>query len=155
MTSEEVQIVVSAIVWSIMSTLITQLTSIAVMWWLGVPPRKLAHEIEEVQNPAVGASFFIISLTAAFFIGFFTSDGFTQTANFVSGAFWVIGAFFMGAILSAINFAIAHRVMDRVENESVYGYMRRELIEEQNVSLAFFLGGLSVAPFISTLFQVI
>ena len=32
--------------------------------------------------------------------------------------------------------------MGRVNNESVYGYIRREVILEQNAALAFFLGGL-------------
>lgn len=45
--------------------------------------------------------------------------------------------------------------MGRQPGETVYTYLRREIIDEQNASLAFFLGGLSVAPFISIMFQLI
>lgn len=154
--SPEASLIVAAIFWSIASTVVAQVVSIGVMWWLGLPPKKLAHEIEDVQNPAVGASFFIISLAAGLFVGILTSDGFdAQQPDFLSGALWIGLGLMLGLLLMMVSFWVAHRALDRVEGESVYRYIQRELIEEQNVSLAFFLGGLSITAFIAVIFQVI
>ena len=50
---------------------------------------------------------------------------------------------------------IAYRIMGIEDNESFMDYVRRELVEEQNASLAFFLGGLMITPFIAVIFQII
>ena len=62
------ELALSAVVWATLVTLVSQGVSILVVWWLGLPPKKLVHEIEVVQNPAVGAIFFIITLTVSLFI---------------------------------------------------------------------------------------
>jgi ABC-type multidrug transport system fused ATPase/permease subunit len=149
------ELVVSALLWMTFSTIVAQAVSILLMWWLGLPPSRLVHEIEVVQNPAVGASFFIISLTASLFISLMSSAGFTPDPSFLEGAAWIVGGLAVGALYTAISFFIAHRVMGRQPGETVYTYLRREIIDEQNASLAFFLGGLSVAPFISIMFQLV
>lgn len=148
-------IIFGSIGWSILSILIAQGTSIAIMTILGLPPKKLIHEIEEVQNAAVGAVFFIVSITVAFFVGMFTTNGYTDAGGVLPGAAWIVGAFIMGMGFTWINFIVAHRVMGRENDETVLDYIRRELVLEQNASLAFFLGGLSIVPFISVLFQTI
>jgi hypothetical protein len=147
------------------------------MAWLGLSPRRLTQEIEDVQNPAVGAVFFIVSLTVSLFIGMFVTAGFTPvrsasvevapgyavdaaaleatTQDYLVGAGWIIGAFVLAMVLTWINFYIAYRVMSPTPGENVVQYIRRELIVEQNVSLAFFLGGLAISPFIAVLFQTI
>lgn len=145
----------SALVWATFAVIVSQATSIVLMWILGLPPRKLTHEIEDVQNTAVGACFFIISLTASIFVGFMTSDGFTTDPSFIEGAAWIIGGLILGFVYTFILFMIAHRVMGRLPNENVYNYIRREIVLEQNAALAFFLGGLSVTPFISIVFQLL
>jgi hypothetical protein len=150
-----VEAAISAIVWSAISIVISQAIGILLMWWLGLPPRKLIHEIEDVQNPAVGACFFILSLTASLWVGALASDGFTITESFLTGAGWIIGGLLVAAGFTALNFMIAHRLMGRLNNENVYRYLRREIIEEQNASLAFFMGGLAISPFLAVLFQVI
>lgn len=150
-----------AIGWSVAATIVAQLISVTLMAWLGLPPKKLVHEIEEAQNPAVGASFFIISLAVGLFIGILTSDGFDvnsanyQDPGFVAGAGWIIMALILGTVLMWISFEIAYRIMGVEDNESLYRYIQRELIEEQNASLAFFLGGLAIVPYIAVIFQVI
>lgn len=150
-----------AIAWSVLATIVSQLVSIAILAWLGLPPKKLVHEIEEVQNPAIGACFFIISLAVGLFIGILTSNGFSanspnyQDPGFVGGAAWIILALVLGTVLMWISFEIAYHIMGVENNESLYRYMQRELIEEQNASLAFFLGGLAIVPFIAVIFQVI
>jgi len=131
------------------------------MRWLGLPPKKLIHEIEVVQNPAIGACFFIISLAVALFIGIFTSDGFSANdptyvePSWIVSTGWIIMALFIGGLLTWISFEIAHRVMGVENEESTYRYIQRELIEEQNAALALFLGGLSIVPFIAVIFQMI
>jgi hypothetical protein len=45
--------------------------------------------------------------------------------------------------------------MGRENNENMLGYIRREIVLEQNAALAFFLGGLVVSPFISIVFQLL
>ena len=148
-------LVSSAIAWATFSVFVSQLTSILLVWMLGVPPRKLAHEIEEVQNPAVGACFFIISLTASLFVALMTTDGFTPDPSFAEGAVWIIGGLILGFVYTFILFMVAHRLMGRQPNENVFGYIKREIVLEQNAALAFFLGGLSVTPFISIVFQLL
>lgn len=150
-----VDLVVSALVWAIFATVVSQAVAIGLMWWLGLPPRKLVTEIEDVQNTAVGACFFIVSLAASIFISLMSTDGFTPDPTFAEGAFWVIGGLVVASLFTALLFIIAHRMMGRSNNESVYQYMRRELIDEQNAALAFFFGGLSVTPFIAIVFQLI
>ncbi len=145
--------VVGALGWSVLSIAISQAVSVALMAWLGLPPKKLVKEIEVVQNPAVGACFFIISLTVALFVGMFTTNGSSDAGGIVPGAAWVVGTLVLGWAFTWLSFIVAHRVMGRENNESALGYIKRELIEEQNASLAFFLGGLSVACFISVMFQ--
>ncbi|MGJ3237929.1 MAG: hypothetical protein ACFE0Q_04415 [Anaerolineae bacterium] len=159
--SEAVLVVVSAIGWTIGATIVSQLVSVLIMAWLGLSIKKLIHEIEVVQNPAVGASFFVISLTVGLFIGAFTSNGFSANdpayvdPGYIGNTAWIMLALFLGAALSWISFEIAHRVMGVENDESTYRYIQRELIEEQNASLALFLGGLSVVPFIAVIFQMI
>jgi F0F1-type ATP synthase assembly protein I len=154
--NEMITQIVAAVGWTIAATIISQLVSISLMRWLGLPPKKLIHEIENVQNPAVGASFFIISLAVGLFIGIFTSDGFSPTTpDFLTGAGWIILALVLGFVLTWISFEIAHRMMGVENNETTYKYIRRELIDEQNSSLAFFLGGLAIVPFIAVIFQMI
>jgi len=147
--------VLGALLWSVVSIAISQVTSIMLMAWLGLPPKKLVHEIEEVQNPAVGACFFIVSLAVAFFVGMFTSNGFTDAEGVLAGTGWIVGALVLGAAFTTLSFVVAHRVMGRENDESVLDYIKRELILEQNASLAFFLGGLSIVCFMSVIFQTI
>jgi hypothetical protein len=153
--------VIFAIAWTVAATIVSQLVCIGLMAWLGLPPKKLVHEIEVVQNPAVGASFFIVSLAAGLFIGLFTSDGFSinsadyQDPGFVVSTGWIILALFLGLLLMWISFEVAYRLMGVENNESLKRYIQRELIEEQNASLAFFLGGLAIVPFIAVIFQMI
>ncbi len=145
----------SALVWSVLAVVIAQGASILLMWLLGLPPSKLTHEIEDVQNAAVGATFFIISLTAALFVGFMTSDGFTPDPPPLESAAWIIGGVLLAFVMTVILFMITHRVMGRLPNENVLTYIRREVVLEQNAALAFFLGGIAVTPFISIVFQLL
>ncbi|MDX1991256.1 MAG: hypothetical protein SF029_02635 [bacterium] len=145
----------SAVLWTIFTIIVSQLVSVAVMWWLGLPPGKLIHEIEDVQNIAVGAIFFIVSITAAFFIGFMATSGFSPDPTFVESAAWIVGGVLLAIVFTAVNFWVAHRVFKPLPGEGVYGYMRREIVLEQNGALAFFLGGLAVVPFIAVVFQLL
>lgn len=145
--------IISALIWTTFAVLISQAVSVFVLWGLGLSPSKLIHEIEVVQNAAVGAIFFIISLTTAIFISVSASDGFSGYESFGDSVIWMGGGIAIATLYVAISFMIAHRVMGRENNESVYRYIQRELIEEQNASLAFFLGGIGIVPYIAVLFQ--
>lgn len=148
-------LILSAVFWTTFATIVAQVVAIGLMWWLGLPPKKLAFEIEDIQNTAVGASFFVISLAAALFIGLMATDGFTEDPSFLESTLWVVGGLLVAMIYTALLFVIAHRAMRPSNNENAYQWIRRELIDEQNSSLAFFLGGLSVTPFIAVVFQLI
>lgn len=150
-----IDLIASALLWAVFATLVSQVASIGVMWALGLPPRKLVREIEDVQNAAVGACFFIISLITALFMALMSSSGFTPDPSALEGILWMAGGLAVSFIFMFLSFMIAHRVMGRENDETVYGYIRREIVAEQNASLAFFLGGLAVAPFISVMFQLI
>lgn len=157
--------VLSAILWSLAAVIISQLVSIGLMSWLGLPIKKLTHEIEDVQNPAVGASFFIISLAVAFFVGMFTTDIFIRDPQpalpFLNNLLWILGALVLSSLIVFVNFQIAYNLMGKEQHgeldrkESMMEYIRRELIEEQNASLALFLGGLAVVPFIAVTFHFV
>lgn len=147
--------IIAALAWATLAIVVSQGVSIVIMWWLGLPPKKLIHEIEVVQNAAVGACFFIISMTASLFISVYFSQGFSRVESFGDSAAWFMVGLVLAAVYVSLAFAIAHRIMGRENKESVYGYMRREIVEEQNAALAFFLGGIAVAPFIAMVFQVI
>ncbi len=155
LNSSFLSLVGSALAWATFAIVVSQGTSILIMWGLGLPPSKLTHEIEDVQNPAVGAFFFIISLIASIFVGFMTTSGFTPDPSTLESAAWIIGGLVIASLYTALIFMIAHRMMGRQPNENVYDYIRREVIKEQNAAVAFFLGGLAVTPFISTVFQLL
>ncbi len=148
-------VIAGAIGWSIFSILVSQGTSILLMWWLGLPPRRLGHEIEDRQNTGVGAVFFVVSLTVSFFISQFVTNGYTQTETILEGALWVVGALILGLVFMWASFWVAHELLDPVENETVIDYIKREIVDEKNASLAFFLGGLAVVSFFSVLYQMI
>jgi hypothetical protein len=145
----------SALTWATLSVFISQAVSIIVIWMLGLPPRRLAHEIQDVQNPAVGATFFIISMIASFFVGLMTTDGFTPDPAFAESVAWIVGGVLLASVYTLLLFMVAHRMMGRQPNESLYSYIKREIVLEQNAALAFFLGGLTVTPFIGIVFQLL
>lgn len=153
-----VGLIIEAVVWSIVIIVVSQLVSLLIVWWLGVPPGKLEHEIEEKQNAAVGAIFFIVTLIVSLFISSLASNGFTEVDSAATGALWILGGVAFGIILTFANFFIVFRWMGRQERgsgESMYRYMQREIIDEHNLAFAFFLGGLAAAPFIAVLYQIL
>ncbi len=145
----------AALLWTTLAVVVSQSVSFLVMWGLGLTPKRLVHEIEDVQNPAVGAMFFVISLAVALYIGIFFSSGYSEETTFGRSALWFATGLLVAHIYLILTLIIAHRLMDRQDNENVYQYLRRELIEEQNISLALFLGGLTITPFIAVVFQII
>ena len=50
---------------------------------------------------------------------------------------------------------LAHRLLLPRQGEGLRGYIRRELVQEQNAALTFFFGGLAVTPFVAVVFQLI
>ncbi len=148
------ELVLNSLIYATAATIISQLLGVLIMWRLGVPPKQLAEEIEDTQNVAVGASFFIIALIASIFIGVLSADPAPADSTLESAA-WILGGLSLAVIYTAIAFVIAHRMLDPIEGENVYNYIQRELVREQNAALAFFLGGLAVAPFISVVSQII
>lgn len=147
-------IILNTFLWATAATIGSQLIAMLLVWWIGVSPKKLAHEIEETQNVAIGAIFFIVSLTAAIFIGVLAAEP-AEAETTLATIGWIGGGLLLSLIYTIINFWIAHEILDSIEGENVYTYIRRELVDEQNAALAFFLGGLMVAPFISVLSQII
>lgn len=152
---EAISPVLNATIWAIGVTILSQVISIGVIAFLGIPPRQLPHEIEDRQNPAIGAFFLIIALIASLYIGPVSGDGYDPTGSILFDALWIIGGAALALLLTLIAFWIAHRLMDPLEGEGLYGYIKREICEEQNVSLALFLGGLAIPPFVATVYQIL
>lgn len=150
-----VEPVVSAIVWTTVATVVSLLVSVGLMRLLGIAPSALPHEICEVQNPAVGAAFFIVSLTAALFVSPMASAGFTPDVSPGRTAAWVLVGLVLASAYALVAVAVAHRVLRPRRGEGLHGFVRRELVHEQNVSLTFFLGGLTSIPFVAVVFQLI
>ncbi len=148
-----VDLVLSALAWATLTVVVSQLASVLIMWALGLPPRKLVHEIEDVQNTAVGAVFFAVSLVAALFVSTLSADNPTEAPP-LETALWIGGGLLASVLYTGILFMLAHRIMGRLPGENVYTYIRREVIREQNAALAFFLCGLAATPFIAVLYQI-
>lgn len=156
--SELTGLMLESIVWTVVIIALSQIISFAIVWWLGVPPSQMEHEIEEKQNAAVGAIFFIVSLVVTIFISVLSSNGFTGAASDEAAAIWTIGGVFVGTLLMLINIFIVFRWMgkdERQAGEGIYRYFQREIIDEHNLALAFFIGGLAATPYIAILFQII
>ena len=154
--SELVSLMIDAIIWTIVIIGLSQIISFAIVAWMGVPPSQMEHEIEEKQNAAVGAIFFIVTLIVTIFISVLSSNGFTGAS--ADSGIWIIGGVLIGTILTFLNIFIVFRWMgkeERAAGESIYRYFQREIIEEHNLALAFFIGGLAAAPYIAILFQII
>lgn len=152
--NDTVELVFSSLAYATFATVVSQTLGILAMWWLGLKPRKLAREIEDVQNIAVGASFFIIALTTSIFIGVLTAAP-APAQSLLASYLWILGGIGLATVYTAIAFTIAHRMLRPLEGENVYTWIQRELIKEQNAALAFFLGGLAIAPFISVVSQIV
>ncbi len=156
--TELMGLILEAIGWTVVIILLSQVISFAIVAWLGVPPSKIEHEIEEKQNAAVGAVFFMITLTVSLFVSILSSNGFTDVESFATGAMWILGGVALGTIFAFVNIFIVFRWMGRQERasgETMYRYIQRELIDERNLAFAFFLGAISVAPYIAVLFQIL
>lgn len=149
-----VDAIVSALAWAVLATLIAQVASLVALWILGVPPRRIRHEIEDVQNPAVGALYFVIALISALWAAKLASDGLPSFAPPLETFLWIAGGLAIASAFTAIAFVVAHRLLIPEKGESTYAWIKRECIAEQNASLAFFLGGLACAPFLTVLFQI-
>ena len=146
--------VLSALVWATIATVISLATSILLIWWLGLNPRRLAHEIDDVQNAGVGATFFIVSLITSLFVSVFAGTVPTRAASAVEDIGWAIVGVLISSIYTLILFFIAHREM-APKGETLRQYIHREIIVEQNAALALFLGGLALAPFLAVLYQIV
>jgi len=149
-------LMLESIVWTVVIIALSQIISFGIVGWLGVPPSRMEHEIEEKQNAAVGAIFFIVSLVVTIFISILSSNGFTGASS--DSGIWIIGGVVVGTILMFINILIVFQWMgkeERAAGEGIYRYFQREIIDEHNLALAFFIGGLAAAPYIAILFQII
>lgn len=156
--NELVGLILEAIIWTIVIIGLSQIISFGIVGWLGVPPSKMEHEIEEKQNAAVGAIFYIITLIVSIFVSVLSSNGFTEVEAAGTAAMWIFGGVAFGILLSFLNVFIVFRWMgaeERQAGETMYRYIQRELIDEHNLAFAFFLGALITAPFIAVLFQIL
>lgn len=156
--SELVGLILEAVVWTLVIIVLSQVISFGIVAWLGVPPSKIEHEIEEKQNAAVGAIFFIVTLITTLFVSVLSSNGFTEIQSATTSAMWISGGVAFGTLLTFLNIFIVFRWMgqeERQAGESMYRYIQREIIDEHNLAFAFFLGALAVAPFIAVLFQIL
>ncbi|MCI0709661.1 MAG: hypothetical protein L0154_05800 [Chloroflexi bacterium] len=147
-------VVLNSLLYATVATMLSQVIAIGAMRWLGLSPTKLAHQIEDVQNVAVGAGFFVISLITSIFIAVLAAAP-EEAESVLASWGWIFGGLALALLYTGFSFAVAHRMMARLEGENVYTWIRRELVDEQNASLAFFLGGLMSAAFFSVLGQII
>lgn len=147
-------LMVDSFIWGTVTTLVSQIIAVVLLWQLGLSPKKLRHEIEDVQNPAVGALFFIITLVTAIVIGILTASP-SEADGALENIAWIGSGLIWAILLSGISVYVAHYVLEPIEGETVYTYLQREIILEQNASLAFVLGGLVAACFISVFAHVI
>ena len=147
-------VVLNSLLYATVATILSQVIAVGAMRWLGLSPNKLAHEIEDVQNVAVGASFFVISLITSIFIAVLAAE--PEEADSVLASWgWIFGGLALSLLYSGVSFWVAHRMLTPLEGENPYSWIRRELVDEQNASLALFLGGLMSAAFFSVLGQIV
>ncbi len=143
----------NALLWTVGVTLVTFLLSTILMRWLfGLDLREVEREVEDDQNVAVGAFFFIISLALSLFLGFMASDGFTTGAT--PELAWVVYGLLLAFVLAGLGLWFAVHVLSG-SSESIIAYLRREVVDEDNGALALFLGSFVLTPFVITALQLI
>jgi len=148
-------LIIEVILWSTFATVLSTGISIGIVWMLHLPPGRLAHEIEDTQNTAVGAVFFIVSLIVSQYTGIMSGDGYDPVDSVGENLLWIAGGVVLASVFTLIAWFIAHILLKPIPGEGLYGYLRREIVDEQNAALAFFFGGLAVAPFVATMYQII
>ena len=148
------QLALSAILWATLASAISLAASIGLLWWFGVSPRRLAREINDVQNPGVGAIFFIVSLITSMFVSVLAGGPATGASPVLEEIAWVLGGAVLASVYAWIAFLIAHRIM-APKGESLHKFIHREIVDEQNLALALFLGGLALPPFLAVLYQIL
>ena len=146
--------VISAIVWATLATAISVSVGLLLIWWFGLNPRRLAHEIDDVQNAGVGATFFIVSLITSLFVSVLAGGVPTRSVSVAEELGWAVVGVLVSVVYTLIEFFIVHRAI-APKGESLRQYLHREIVIEQNAALALFLGGLALAPFLAILYQII
>lgn len=122
----------------------------------GLTINKIVQEVEEDQNMAVAIIFAFFSIMVSFFVASFATDGFTSPGNTVQDASWLVLGFAAAAVMSTVvNSVILRTFGNRLENESVFAYLQREFIVENNGALALFVTSQGAVWFIQAYFQVI
>jgi ABC-type transport system involved in multi-copper enzyme maturation permease subunit len=146
--------ITEAILWAIFATIISQFVSLYLLRFFGLPLKQLRREIEDTQNPAVGAFFFAVSLIVSTWVSNLTAGPRSTEYEPIDTLVWTSLGILISVIFTVVSWTIAHYRFQPLEGENVYKWIRRELIDEQNASLALFLAGLAVAPFMAVLYQI-
>ena len=115
-----------SIAWSLVSTLAAIFISLLAMFYFHITPREAIHEVEEDQNVAVGAIFFVVSIIAALFIGFMASDGFTE-ASPVEEIQWIVFGLALSLLYTIIISWIVLKPVAHRKQESIRTYLVREI----------------------------
>ncbi|MGX9686099.1 hypothetical protein ACTQ9L_03000 [Deinococcus wulumuqiensis] len=116
---------------------------------LGIRLNELAREIEQRQTAAVGAIFFWASL--GFSLLFSRLVGTPASMNDLSWAEafgWLGVAVGIALLLFTLGTWLVFGMLARRQGETISRYLRRELVDEHNLALAFVLGSLFIVPVI-------
>ena len=114
---------------------------------LGIRLGELAREVEDRQTAAVGAIFFWASL--GFSLLFSRLVGTPASLNDLTWAEafgWLGVAVGVALLLFSLGTWLVFGTLARRKGESVSRYLRRELVTEHNLALAFVLGALFIVP---------
>ena len=149
------QLALSALIWGTVASVISLAVSLILLWFFGLSPKRLAREINDVQNAGVGTVFFVVSLITSLFVSVL-AGGIPTTGSepILEELAWIGGGVVLAGLFTWVSVLIAHKLM-APKGEKLSRYLHREIIDEQNVALALFLGGLALPPFLAFLYQIL
>jgi hypothetical protein len=145
-------------VWSLFSIILAGVISILIVKiLLGVRASNLIAEIETKQNAAVGIIFKDVAAVLSGLLLIFTSQGFSPSTNWVGDLLWTLGGGLLTLVfMGLLGFLFLKWLVGRRSSrETPLQYLRRELIEEQNLALAHILMAFLVVVGITVIGQTI
>lgn len=148
----------SAVLWAIGSGLVSLiLSAIFMRFVLGLKFRDVITEIEEDHNLGVASYFGFFVFIVNLFVGAIATDGFSGSSTSISTDLaWVAFGFIVPAALSVVTCAMAIAYGGtRRDGEGLFGYLRREIVHEDNAALAVLTISLSAMWFLPFWFQII
>jgi hypothetical protein len=123
------------------------LSFVLMMVFYHTSPRDVLDQIENKDNGAIGAAFFVVSLLGGLAVSFWIYQPVAGGLGFDVAALWLLVALVIGGLLYNVLSLplLAYMCRDNTPRENPWVFQRRELFVDKNVGLALFTGGILVS----------